>query len=99
MDLIDVFKKDRSSIQRALIKLSELGVIEKNSISLKEFSEKDGKRETNKRGYLYVYRAKNLDMIKQQLRELLDSWYNSMSDYIDNIDSIFDCYEKNGELC
>ena len=99
MKLTDVFDKDRSSIQRALIKLSELGVIEKNSISLKEYSEKDGKGETNKRGYLYVYGAKNLDMIKQQLRELLDTWYNSMSDYIDNIDSIFDCYEKNGELC
>ncbi|NVM18442.1 MAG: hypothetical protein HWN80_12060 [Candidatus Lokiarchaeota archaeon] len=97
--LTKIFDKDRSSIQRALIKLNELGVIEKNSISLKAYSEKYGKGETNKRGYLYVYGAKNLDMIKQQLRELLDSWYNSMSDYIDNIDSIFDCYEKNGELC
>jgi len=99
MDLTKEFKKDRSSIQRALIKLSDLGVIEKNSISLKEFSQKDGKGETNKRGYLYVYGAKNLDLIKQQLRDLLDRWHKSMSDYIDNIDSIFDCYEKNGELC
>ncbi len=99
IELTEVFEKDRSSIQRALIKLNDLGVIEKNSISLKEFSEKDGAGETNKRGYLYVYGAKNLDMIKQQLRDLLDSWYNSMSGYIDNIDSIFDCYEKNGELC
>lgn len=75
MDLTDFFNKDRSSIQRALIKLSNLGVIEKNSISLKEFSEKDGEGETNKRGYLYVYGAKNLDMIKQELRDLLDRWY------------------------
>ncbi len=99
MKLTDFFGKDRSSIQRALIKLSELGVIEKNAISLKKHSEKDGKVGTNKRGYLYVYGAKNLDLIKQQLRELLDSWYESMSDYINDIDSIFDCYEKNGELC
>ena len=99
MKLTEEFEKDRSSIQRALIKLSELGVIEKNSISLKEYSQKDGKGETNKRGYLYIYGAKNLDVIKQQLRELLDRWYNSMSDYIDNIDSIFDCYKENGELC
>ena len=99
MKLTEVFEKDRSSIQRALIKLNDLGVIEKNSISLKEFSGKDGDGETNKRGYLYVYGAKNLDMIKQQLRDLLERWYSSMSDYIDNIDSIFDCYEKNGELC
>ncbi len=99
MDLTDFFNKDRSSIQRALIKLSNLGVIEKNSISLKEFSEKDGEGETNKRGYLYVYGAKNLAMIKQELRDLLDRWYKSMSGYIDNIDNIFDCYEENGELC
>lgn len=99
MKLTEVFDKDRSSIQRALIKLSELGVIEKNSISLKEYSEKDGKGETNKRGYLYIYGAKNLNLIKQQLRDLLTSWYESMSGYIDNIDNIFDCYEKNGELC
>jgi len=99
MDLTKKFKKDRSSIQRALIKLTDLGIIEKNSISLKEFSQKDGKGETNKRGYLYVYGSKNLDLIKQQLRDLLDRWHKSMSDYIDNIDSIFDCYEKNGELC
>jgi predicted transcriptional regulator len=99
MKLTEVFEKDRSSIQRALIKLNDLGVIEKNSVSLKEFSGKDGEGEINKRGYLYVYGAKNLDMIKQQLRDLLERWYKSMSDYIDNIDSIFDCYEKNGELC
>jgi len=99
MKLSEVFDKDRSSIQRALIKLNDLGVIEKNSISLKEYNEKDGEGGTNKRGYLYVYRAKNLDLIKQQLRDLLDRWYSSMSEYIDNIDSIFDCYEENGELC
>ena len=99
MDLTEFFNKDRSSIQRALIKLNGLGVIEKNSISLKEFNEKDGEGETNKRGYLYIYGAKNLDMIKQQLRDLLDRWYNSMSGYIDNLDSIFDCYEEKGELC
>ena len=91
MKLTDRFEKDRSSIQRALIKLSELGVIEKNSVSLKEYSEKDGKGETNKRGYLYVYGAKNLGLIKQQLRDLLTKWYDAMSGYIDNIDNIFDC--------
>lgn len=96
MKLTEVFEKDRSSIQRALIKLTELDVIEKRSISLKEYL---GEGETNKRGYLYVYEAKDLGMIKKQLRELLDRWYDSMSGYIDNIDNIFDCYEKQGELC
>lgn len=96
MDLTEVFNKDRSSIQRALIQLNELGIIEKRSMSLKEYF---GEEENNKRGYLYVYGAKDLDIIKEQLRDLLDRWYNSMSKYIDNIDSIFDCYENQGELC
>ena len=95
MDLTGVFKKDRSSVQRALLKLNKLGIIEKRSISLKEFN----KGGTNKRGYLYVYGAKDLESIKEQIRDLLDRWYNSMSGYIENLDSTFDCYEKNGELC
>ena len=99
MDLTGVFKKDRSSIQRALLQLNELGVIEKDSMSLKEFNEKLDKGDTNKRGYLYIYAAKDLETIKEQLRDLLDRWYDSMSGYIENLDSTFDCYEKNGELC
>ncbi len=99
MKLTDKFNKDRSSIQRALLQLNELGIIEKRAMSLKEYNEKFGKGETTKRGYLYVYGAKNLDTIKVQLKDLLDRWYESMSGYIDNIDSIFDCYEKQGELC
>lgn len=89
MRLTEEFNKDRSSIQRALIRLTdELNVVEKRSVSLKEYL---GEQETNKRGYLYVYKAKDLGLIKLQLRELLDRWYESMSGYIDNLDSIFDC--------
>ena len=99
MELTDVFKKDRSSIQRAVMLLNELGVIEKRSMSLKEFSAKSEKGDTTRRGYLYVYSAKNLDSIKDQFRGLLDKWYKSMSGYIENLDSTFDCFEKQGELC
>jgi len=99
MDLTNVFKKDRSSVQRALIELYKLNIIEKQSMSLKEFNERSGEGETNKRGYLYVYNAKELETIKDQLRGLLDKWYNSMSGYIENLDSTFDCFEKQGELC
>jgi len=99
MELTDVFKKDRSSVQRALIELNKLNIIEKQSMSLKEYNEKLGEGQTNKRGYLYVYGAKELETIKDQLRDLLDKWYNSMSGYIDNLDSTFDCFEKQGELC
>ena len=99
MELTNVFKKDRSSVQRALIELNKLKIIEKHSMSLKEFNEKLGEGKTNKRGYLYIYGAKELETIKDQLRDLLDKWYNSMSGYIDNLDSTFDCFEKQGELC
>ena len=99
MELTNVFKKDRSSVQRALIELNKLNIIEKQSMSLKEYNEKLGEGKTNKRGYLYVYGAKELETIKDQLRDLLDKWYNSMSGYINNLDSTFDCFEKQGELC
>jgi len=99
VELTGVFNKDRSSIQRALIQLNELGIIEKRSMSLKEFNENSEKGETNKRGYLYVYSAKDLETVGIQLRDLLDRWYKSMVNYIENLDSIFDCYEKDGETC
>ena len=99
MELADKFNKDRSSIQRALMQLSALDIIKKQSMSLKEFNEKSGEGESNKRGYLYVYSAKDLETVGVQLRELLDRWYKSMVNYIENLDSIFDCYEKDGETC
>ena len=99
MDLADKFNKDRSSIQRALLQLSALDIIEKRSMSLKEFNETLGEGQTSKRGYLYVYGAKDLETVRVQLRDLLDRWYKSMVNYIENLDSIFDCYEKDGETC
>ncbi len=99
LKLTNKFNKDRSSIQRALIQLNDLGIIEKRSVSLKEYNEKSDVGQTNKRGYLYLYSAKDLEMIKTQFRDLLNRWHKSMSSYIDNLDSVFDCYEKIGELC
>ena len=99
MELTEILDKDRSSIQRALQDLLDLRVIKRYSLSLKEYCELKGIEDNNKRGYLYVYKAKDLDKVKVQFRDLLDRWYSSMVNYIDNLDSLFDCYEKNGELC
>ena len=99
MELTEILDKDRSSIQRALQDLLDLRVIKRYSLSLKEYCELKGIEDNNKRGYLYVYKAKDLDKVKVQFRDLLDKWYSSMVNYIDNLDSLFDCYEKNGELC
>ena len=99
MELTRYFKKDRSSIQRALQVLTNLEIIEKRSMSLKDFKENKGEEKKNTRGYLYVYSAKDLEIIGIQLRDLLDRWYKSMVNHIENLDSIFDCYEKDGETC
>ena len=98
-ELKKAFNKDRSSIQRALQYLIELKIIKRESMSRKEFFEFKGKKDINKRGYLYVYSAKDLEFVKKQFRELLDKWYNSMVNYIRNLDSTFDCYKKEGQLC
>jgi len=99
MELTEVLDKDRSSIQRALQKLIGRNVITRESVSLKEFSELKGFEESHKRGYLFVYIAKNLEEIKDQFKDLLDKWYKSMVKYIENLENTFDCFEKEGELC
>jgi len=99
MELTEILDKDRSSIQRALQDLLDLRVIKRYSLSLKEYCELKGIEDNNKRGYLYVYKAKDLNNVKVQFRDLLDKWYSSMVNYIDNLDNLFDCYEKSGELC
>ena len=98
-ELKELFNKDRSSIQRALLNLIELKIIKRESMSRKEFFEFKGKKDTSKRGYLYIYSAKDLDFVKKQFRELLDKWYLSMINYIGNLDSTFDCYKRDGRLC
>ncbi|MFX0025915.1 MAG: helix-turn-helix domain-containing protein [Candidatus Hermodarchaeota archaeon] len=99
MELTEILGKDRSSIQRALQDLLDLRVIKRYSLSLKEYCELKEIDDNHKRGYLYVYKAKDLNEVKIQFKDLLDRWYDSMVNYIDNLDNLFDCYEKNGELC
>ncbi|MFX0031958.1 MAG: helix-turn-helix domain-containing protein [Candidatus Hodarchaeota archaeon] len=102
MELTEVLDKDRSSIQRALGELIKLKIISRDSTSLKdyfEFKGIDNDTNDNKRGYVYVYSAKDIDEIKNEFRDLLDKWYYSMVNYIDNLDSLFDCYEVDGKLC
>jgi predicted transcriptional regulator len=98
-ELAKAFEKDRSLIQRALQNLIELKIIKRESMSRKEFFELKGKKDMNKRGYLYIYSAKDLSFVKKQFRELLDKWHHSMITYIENLDRTFDCYENEGLLC
>ncbi|MFX1325314.1 MAG: helix-turn-helix domain-containing protein [Promethearchaeota archaeon] len=90
-DIALALEMDRSSIQRALQVLSILEIIERSSMSMKEYSLVKALGHTNRQGYLYVYNAKNIDSIKKQLKELLDKWYSSMLKYIENLDDLCEC--------
>ncbi|MFW9999624.1 MAG: MarR family transcriptional regulator [Candidatus Hodarchaeota archaeon] len=90
-EIADFLKMDRSSIQRALKDLSELKLIKRKSISMKEYTHKKGDKNDKKQGYLYVYNAKNLGSIKIQFKKLLDKWYNSMLNYIENLENLCEC--------
>lgn len=99
IELANILEKDRSSIQRSLQNLIELKMIKRESMSSKDFTNLRGNEESNKRGYLYVYTAEDLEYIKHKFTELLEQWYSSMLKYIDALDSLFDCYEQDGEIC
>ncbi|TXT63966.1 MAG: putative transcriptional regulator [Promethearchaeota archaeon] len=98
-ELTDFFDMDRSSIQRALQALYDMNLISRESMSLKKYSNLKNLKHLKKRGYLYVYNANDIKEIKKRMKFLLKKWYESMDRYIDSIDSLFDCYEENGELC
>ncbi len=98
-EIFEFFKKDRSSIQRVLQNLTELNLIKRDSMSLKAYEKMKGLKHSNKRGYLYVYSARDIESIKSQFKTLLDKWYGSMLNYIEHLDSLFDCFEIDGDLC
>lgn len=98
IELADILEKDRSSIQRCLQNLIEMKMIKRESMSLKDFTNSKGEIES-RRGYLYVYTAEELEYIKQKFKDLLEQWYQSMLNYIETLDKLFDCYEQDGEIC
>ena len=97
--IANTLKMDRSSIQRAIQNLSELKLIYRKSISMKEYSNIKNKTKIKKKGYLYVYNAKEIEIIKIQLKELLNKWYRSMLKYIENLDTLCECYGLKFEPC
>jgi len=98
-EIADALKMDRSSIQRAVQDLSDLKLIERQSLSMKEYIEEKGLKNVKKKGYLYVYNAKNIESIKIQFKKLLDKWYNSMLKYIENLENLCECCGFKFEPC
>ncbi len=97
--MTQLFQMDRSSIQRALKTLIDMELIKRKSMSLKQYSNLKNLDSTTKRGYLYAYNALDIKTIQKRMINLLDKWYESMANYIHDLDSLFDCYEEDGRLC
>lgn len=97
--LTDLFNMDRSSIQRALKTLIDMDLITRKSMSLKQYCHLKNHPSISKRGYLYVYNAMNITSIKKRMSSLLNTWFDSMINKIQHLDSLFDCYEEDGKLC
>ncbi|MCK4779027.1 MAG: MarR family transcriptional regulator, partial [Candidatus Lokiarchaeota archaeon] len=90
-EIANALKMDRSSIQRAVQDLAELKLIDRKSMSMKDYINAKGLKDAKKQGYLYVYNAKNMESIKIQFKKLLDKWYNSMLKYIENLENLCEC--------
>jgi predicted transcriptional regulator len=98
-EIAKALKMDRTSIQKAVHSLDKLKFIERNSISMKEYTDKKGTKNVKKQGYLYIYNAKGLESIKIQFKKLLDKWYNSMLKYIENLENLCECCGFKFEPC
>ncbi|MFX1572344.1 MAG: helix-turn-helix domain-containing protein [Promethearchaeota archaeon] len=98
-ELTEKLEMDRSSIQRAVQALLELNLIKRKSISMKDYIESKQLKNSKKKGYLYVYNAKNMDSIKVQFKKLLDKWYNSMLNYIENLENLCECCDFKFKPC
>lgn len=85
-ELSSLFKMDRSSIQRALQTLTNLKLIRRDSMSMKNYVVSKNLNPLNKKGYVYVYNSEHMGSIKKELKGLLDKWYESMLAYIENLD-------------
>ena len=98
-ELTDKLQMDRSSIQRAVQSLSDLKIIHRKSKSMKDYLEEKRLKNANKKGYVYVYNAANMESIKKEFRILLDKWYESMVNYIENLDTLCECCGIKFEPC
>jgi predicted transcriptional regulator len=98
-ELTDKLQMDRSSIQRAVQSLSDLKIIHRKSKSMKDYVEEKQLKNLNKKGYVYVYNAANMESIKKEFRILLDKWYKSMINYVENLDTLCECCGIKFEQC
>ena len=67
--------KSRSTIERSLVKLVQLGLIARRPVLAKNG------------GYTYVYYTKPIDYVKQKLLQLVNAYYEKSKQLIENLTS------------
>lgn len=73
-DLAPVFKKDRSTIYRALQRLVSAGLAFRDTKSIQ------------RGGYFHVYSAVSPEQLKDRLHRCADDWFENMNRAIDDFD-------------
>ncbi len=76
-DFVEKFKKDRSTIQRALHNLSIAGLIYREQKNIK------------KGGYYYVYKAAPFKEIKETMKAGIAKWTEAVTKWIDELEPKF----------
>ena len=81
-------RKEKTMINRALKRLFELGLVTRQTESIR--SSKDDISNSNgsgtpKRGYYYTYKSIPLDTLISELKIRLDQWYEMATSEIENI--------------
>ncbi len=69
-EISKIMGKSRSTVERALIKLVQLGLVGRRAVLARNG------------GYTYIYYAKPMDHIRQRLLDLLNAYYEKARDVI-----------------
>ena len=75
-ELANIIGKSRSTVERSLIKLLEVGLVERK-VALSRSG-----------GYTFVYYPKPIDEVKEKLLERLQTYYERARDLISKLDHI-----------
>ncbi|MCD6448765.1 MAG: ArsR family transcriptional regulator [Thermoplasmata archaeon] len=76
-EIVEIVRKDRSTIQRCLKKLMECGMVKRE----KKIIEDGG-------GYYYVYSGISPNELKEWLQKCIERWYSGMKEAVENLEKI-----------
>ena len=70
-DISKKLKLDRTTVQKMMKRFHEKGLVERYQENL------DGG------GYIFTYKVKNKDLLKQKIKDIIKSWYESVNTSVD----------------